>query len=70
MNCLIGTFVSLRMWSSVSALTEGLPGGPPASGLPSCDFITRIAPEGHVLTAAGFPYLLNYPHTYTYTAYS
>lgn len=68
MNCLIGTFVSLRMRSSVSALTEGLPGGPPASGLPSCDFITRIAPEGHVLTAARFPYLLNYPHTYT--AYS
>lgn len=30
MNPLIGTFVSIRMWSSVSALTEGFPcGGPP-----------------------------------------
>lgn len=68
MNCLIGTFVSIRMWSSVSALTEGFPGGGPTSGLPPCDFNTRTAPEGHLLqpcTAARSSHLLKYTHTHT-----
>lgn len=32
MNCLIGTFVSIRIWSSVSGVTEGLPGRAPRQG--------------------------------------
>lgn len=35
MNCLIGTFVSIRRRSSVSAMTEGAPRRSSASGLPS-----------------------------------
>lgn len=49
MNCLIGTFVSIRRRSSVSAMTEGAPKRSSASGLPPSDFITWTDPEGHLL---------------------
>ena len=71
MNRLIGTFVSIRMWSSVSALKEGFPrGGPPHQG-----FLSVISIPGPPLkvtsskpcTAAWSSHLLKYTHTQPHT---
>lgn len=44
MNCLIGTFVSIKTRSSVSALTEGFPGGAPHQGFLSVISLPRPPP--------------------------
>lgn len=73
MNCLIGTFVSIRTWSSVSAMTEGLPDGAPHQGF----LLVNSIPGLTLMVASCSPaqpprssYPLKYTHTRAHTSHS
>lgn len=66
MNCLIGTFVSIRRGSSVSAVTERLPGGAPhlrfhpVISIPGVTLkVASCSPARHTLI-----YFTTYTHTH------